>query len=445
MIHTPINKEIVDKKLEICGIKNMADATIRDIVRVVNLIQEESGERYIRMEMGVPGLKPAKVGIEAEKKALDDGAASAYPMLEGVKALKEEGSGFVKNFMNIAINPEGIIPTVGSMQGGYASFMAIGACDSKKDTILFIDPGFPVQKTQLEVIGQKYESFDVYNYRGEKLRDKLEEFLSKGNISGVIYSNPNNPAWICFNEEELRIIGELANKYDVIVMEDLAYFAMDFRSDLGKPGVAPYQPSVANYTDNYVLMISSSKAFSYAGQRIGLLCISDKLYHRKYPNLKKRFGAEEFGYTVVYRIIYTLSSGTSHSAQYALCAMLKAANDGSFDFIKDVKEYGERAQIMKKLFKENGFELVYDTDVNQPLADGFYFTISYPGLSGAELNKELLYYGISAICLNETGSLKEGLRACVSQISSDQFGDLEHRLKEFAKHHQLESNLSFNA
>ncbi|WP_289529623.1 pyridoxal phosphate-dependent aminotransferase [Labilibaculum sp. K2S] len=434
---TPINSQIVDQKLALCEIHKMEDATIRDVVRVVNMIEEESGEKFIRMEMGVPGLKPAKVGIEAEKQALEDGVASAYPMLEGVRALKEEASKFVKNFMNVDIAPEGIVPTVGSMQGGYAAFMAIGNCDAKKDTILFIDPGFPVQKTQLEVMNQKYESFDVFNYRGDKLKAKLEEFLVKGNIAGIIYSNPNNPAWICFNEDELKIIGELANKYDTIVMEDLAYFAMDFRTDLSQPGVAPYQPSVANYTDNYVLMISSSKAFSYAGQRIGLLCISNKLFHKRFEHLKSRFGADEFGYTLIYRIIYTLSSGTSHSAQYALRAMLKAANEGEFNFIEEVKEYGERAKIMKKLFLENGFELVYESDIDLPLADGFYFTVTYPGLTGSDLNKKLLYYGISAICLNETGSLKEGLRACVSQVSRKQFNVLEFRLKEFHKHHQV--------
>ncbi len=434
---TPINPEIVDAKLATCEIKKMEDASIRDVVRVVNMIEEESGEKYIRMEMGIPGLKPAKVGIEAEKKALEDGAASAYPMLEGIKPLKEEGSKFIKNFMNIDLSAEGIIPTVGSMQGGYAAFMAVGNCTPEKDTVLFVDPGFPVQKTQLEVMNQKYESFDVFNYRGDKLKDKLESFLAKGNIAGIIYSNPNNPAWICFNEEELKTIGELANKYDVIVMEDLAYFAMDFRSDLSQPGVGPYQPSVANYTDNYILMISSSKAFSYAGQRIGLLCISDKLFHRRYENLKPRFGADEFGYTMIYRIIYTLSSGTSHSAQYGLAAMLKSANEGNFNFVEDVKEYGERAKIMKKLFLDNGFELVYGEDVNLPLADGFYFTISYPGMTGPDLNKKLLYYGISAICLNETGSLKEGLRACVSQVGRERFEDLEYRLKEFHKHNQV--------
>lgn len=438
MESTPISRKIVDQKLNLCEIDDMANATIRDVVRVVNLIEEESGEKFIRMEMGVPGLQPAKVGIEAEKEALENGVASAYPMLEGIKPLKNEASKFIKNFMNVDLKPEGIVPTVGSMQGGYAAFMAIAACNKKKDTILFIDPGFPVQKTQLDVLGQKYLSFDVYNYRGEKLKAKLNEFLAKGNIAGIIYSNPNNPAWICLNEDELQIIGDLANKYDAIVIEDLAYFAMDFRSDLSQPGVAPFQPTIANYTNNYVLMISSSKVFSYAGQRIGLLCISDELYKRRFEDLKIRFGSEEFGYTIIYRIIYALSSGTSHSAQYALHAMIKAANEGSFNFIKDVKEYGERAKIMKQMFLDNGFELVYDTDVDKPLADGFYFTISYPGMLGSVLNKELIYYGISTICLNETGSLKEGLRACVSQISRDQLPVLEFRLKQFIKHHQLE-------
>ncbi len=433
MNNTPINKEIVDSKLQLCEITNLAETSIRDVVRVVNMIEEESGEKFVRMEMGIPSLKPAQVGVDAEKAALDNGVAATYPMLEGVKELKNEGSRFIKSFMDIDLKPEGVIPTVGSMQGGFAAFMTIAACDKNKDTILFIDPGFPVQKTQLDVLGQKYLSFDVYDYRGEKLRTKLESILQQGNIAGIIYSNPNNPAWICLNDDELRIIGELSKKYDVTIIEDLAYFAMDFRSNLGVPNVAPFQPTVAKYTDNYVLMISSSKVFSYAGQRIGLLCVSDGLFHRKFANLKQRFGGEEFGYTIVYRIIYTLSSGVSHSAQYALSAMLKAANDGEFDFVSYVKEYGERAEIMKKLFTDNGFNIVYDKDMEEPLANGFYFTIGFPGMTGAELAKTLFYYGISAICLNETGSQKEGLRACVAQVRRNQFEDLEKRLKAFSR------------
>ena len=186
-------------------------------------------------------------------------------------------------------------------------------------------------------MGYRYESFDVYEYRGEKLRDILEQYLSKGNIAAMIYSNPNNPAWFCLTEEELKIIGDMANKYDTIVIEDLAYFAMDFRKPLGKPFEAPFQATVARYTDNYILQISGSKAFSYAGQRIGVTAISDKLYHQAYPGLTQRYGGGTFGTVYIHRVLYALSSGTSHSAQFALAAMFKAAADGTFDFISEEK------------------------------------------------------------------------------------------------------------
>ncbi len=434
---TPIDAGVVKKKIDASGLEKVGLGAIRELVKLVNEIEKESGEKYIRMEMGVPGLPPSQIGIEGEIEALRKGVASKYPMIEGVDILKTEISRFVKNFMNIDVDSKNCIPTVGSMQGGMASFMVSCRRDVTKDTTLFIDPGFPVQKQQHKVLGLKFETFDVYNYRGEKLRAKLESYLSKGNISTILYSNPNNPSWICFTDAELQIIGELATKYDVIVMEDLAYFAMDFRKDMSKPGVPPYQPTVANYTPNYILLISSSKSFSYAGQRVGMLVISDHLFDRKFPDLKRFFKTDGFGYSMIYGAVYSLSSGTSHSAQYGLAAMLKAANNGEFNFVEIVKEYGERAKIMKKMFTENGFKIVYDMDEDQPLADGFYFTFSYPGMEGVDLLEKLLYYGISAIALATTGSERtEGLRACVSQIQRTQLPILEERLRIFNQHHK---------
>ena len=431
MNQSPFSKKLIDEKIKELRIADTGKASIREIVALVNLVEEATDEKFIRMEMGVPGLPPAQIGIEAEIDALKRGVASIYPMVDGIKPLKSEGAKFVQNFLNISVSPAGCIPTGGAIQGTFAAFMATANAVKEKDTTLFIDPGFPVQKQQMMVLGQKYETFDVFNYRGEKLREKLESFLSKGNICSIVYSNPNNPTWICFTEEELKIIGETARKYDVIVMEDLAYFGMDFRQDLSQPGKPPYQPTVANYTDNYILFISSSKIFSYAGQPIGLMVISDPLFNRDYPDLMERFKDTNFGSTITLRLLYSLSSGTSHSAQWALTEMLKAANEGRFNFVKEVKEYGEKARMMKKIFLENGFNIVYETDIDRPIADGFYFTISYPGMTGNELVANLLYYGISAIALDNTGSHEQGIRACVSFVKREQFADLEKRLQLF--------------
>jgi len=439
MKETPINYDIVTQKINESPIESVGKASIRDIKKLVDQIEEATGEKYIRMEMGIPGLPPAQIGIEAEKKALDSGVAAIYPDIFGIAPLKKEISRFVKLFLNIDVSPDGCIPTVGSMQGGFASFMTVNRMNEKKDTTLFIDPGFPVHKLQHRVLGIKYETFDVYDYRGDKLRDKLESFLSKGNISSILYSNPNNPSWICFTDKELRIIGDLATKYDVIVMEDLAYFAMDFRKDYSIPGEPPFQPSVSQYTDNYILFISSSKVFSYAGQRIGMMVISDKLYNRRFPDLKRFYTYDQFGYSMVFGSLYALSSGTAHTPQYGLAAILKAVNDGEYNFIEIVKEYGEKAAIMKKFFLDNGFHIVYDKDEDVPIADGFYFTFAYPGFSGEDLLNELIYYGISAISLAITGSKRlEGIRACVSLVKRDQFPDLEYRLTKFQQDHPVE-------
>lgn len=434
--NTPIDFKIVAQKVKDSKLDSPGRASIREVKKLIDEIENATGEKFVRMEMGVPGLPPTKIGVEAEIEALKKGVAAIYPDIYGIQPLKVETSKFVKLFMDIDVSPEGCIPTCGSMMGSFAAFMTINRLNPEKDTSLLIDPGFPVHRQQLKVLGQKVESFDVYNYRGEKLLEKLESILSKGNISCVLYSNPNNPSWICFTEKELKIIGDMCNKYDVIAIEDLAYFAMDFRRDMSKPGVPPYQPTVAKYTENYILTISSSKAFSYAGQRIGMMIIADELYERNYPNLKKYYTKEQFGHSMIYGSVYALSAGISHSAQYALAAIFKAANEGKLNFVEEVKEYGEKAHIMKKIFTDNGFNIVYDKDEDEPIADGFYFTFSYPGYTGEELLNELLYYGVSAISLAITGSERlEGIRACVSLVRRDQFGDLEFRLKKFNEDH----------
>lgn len=436
----PISAALISTIANSIGIPSPGFSSIREISHLVTKIEEKTGIKFVRMEMGVPGLPAPSIGVDAEIAALKNGVASLYPNIAGIEPLKTETSRFIKLFLNVDISPEGCIPTVGSMMGGMVSFLVANRNDRTKEGTLFIDPGFPVQKQQVKMLGHDYHSFDVYNFRGKKLKDKLESYLKTGKISSLLFSNPNNPTWICLTEEELSIIGELAIKYDVIVIEDLAYFGMDFRKDYSKPGVPPFQPTIAHYTDEYVLLISSSKIFSYAGQRIGMMAISDKLFNRSYPDLLRYYSSDKFGYSAIFGALYALSAGVTHSTQYGFAALLKAVNDGIYKYRDDILDYGEKAAIMKKVFILNNFKIVYDMDLDEPVADGFYFTISYPGMAGSELIEELLRYGVSAISLECTGSDRhEGLRACVSMVRREQLPDLETRLSRFSADHPVKN------
>ena len=429
-----LEKKVLDEALAEMGIEDVSRTTIRQCSMLGSMLEERAGEKFSHLEFGVPGIPACPIGIEAQKKALDNGIPSIYPSVQGLPELKKNAARFVKAFIDVDIDPKGIVPTVGSMQGSMTSILECSQLDPRKDTILYICPGFSAHGRQPDILGIKNLTFDIYEYRAEKLREKLESYFKEGNIAAILYSNPNNPAWICLTEEELKIIGDLANKYDVIVLEDMAYLCMDFRKDMSVPFQPPFQSTVARYTDNYVLLISGSKIFSYAGERIAIVCISDKLYHREYPALKKKWGMGKFGDNFILNYLYVNTSGASHSAQHALSAMFEAAVDGRYNFVKELRDYGFRAHRSREIFDRNGFHLVYDKDMEQTISDGFFYTVEYKDLSNKALLEALLRCGIIAIPLNTTGSGQCGIRVCVSRLLSDEdFDLLDKHLKLFVK------------
>lgn len=442
-MQVPLDKHIVDSICRQFGLRNfneLGTASIRQLAGVVRNIEQATGLEYVNMALGEPGLPAEKIGIEAEHQALLNGCASHYPNIIGIPEVKKWGSEFVRAFINIPRPPECILPTVGSMQAAFALNMLLTRLNPEKDTILFLDPCFPVQKMQCNVIGSRIEAFDIADFRGDKLREELERHLQSGRIAGILFSNPNNPTWACLTDEELRTIGELATEYDAIVLEDLAYLNMDFRDpNRGNPYSEPYQPSVGQYTHNCIQLISCSKIFSYAGQRAAFVAIDPVLAKRVYPALGKRLHNNgELLQSFAYFFLYALSSGVCHSVQYGMAAMLQAACEGKLRFVDNTREYARRAKKIKEILVRNGFHIVYDKDANgQEVGDGFFFTFGYKDWSGKKLVNKLIYYGVSAISLESTGAQREGMRGCASTIREDQYEVLDERLRKFNEDYSL--------
>ena len=187
MKNTPIERKLIDETIADFHITDFAKATIREVKAIASNAEAASGVEFIKMEMGVPGLPPSAVGVKSRWRHYRMELPAYIRILTDFPALKKEAAFYQSLYQTARLSSEGCVPVTGSMQGTFASFLTCSQCDEKKDTILFIDPGFPVQKQQLVVMGQKYETFDVYDYRGDKLKAKLESYLSKGNISAIIY------------------------------------------------------------------------------------------------------------------------------------------------------------------------------------------------------------------------------------------------------------------
>ncbi|KAA6316906.1 Glutamate-pyruvate aminotransferase AlaC, partial [termite gut metagenome] len=108
--NVPISRELVDKTIQEYHITDFSKATIREVKAITTIVETISGVEFIKMEMGVPGIPPSNVGVDAEIEALRNGIAGIYPDINGLPELKEEAARFVKAFINIDIRPEGCVP-----------------------------------------------------------------------------------------------------------------------------------------------------------------------------------------------------------------------------------------------------------------------------------------------------------------------------------------------
>ena len=167
MGHQVFSEELVASVVKELQIADLAHATIGEVLLVASRLEQQTGIPFIRMDQGSPGLPANRVGVEAEKAALDRGVGAQYPAADGIPELKREASRFVKAFVDIDISPRACIPTTGSVAASFGAFVITTQCVPGKDKVLFIDPGFPIQKSQLRIIGAKWEQLSGRGVEGE--------------------------------------------------------------------------------------------------------------------------------------------------------------------------------------------------------------------------------------------------------------------------------------
>lgn len=432
-----VSEELMAEACRLNDISRPGAATIMECSKLSACLEKQTGIPFIHLELGSPGFAPNRIGVEAEKAALDAGVGSKYSPADGLPVLKEASSKFVKAFLGLDIDPACHIPTTGSMLGAFSALRIASQCVPGRRKILVLEPSFSANKKQMAILEIPWKGVEVAELRGPHFRERLREAMSDDDYAAIIYSNPNNPSWMCLSEEELQSIAAVSRETGAIVIEDMAYFCMDMRgAEYGTPGREPYPPTIARYTGRFILLISASKIFSYAGQRIAVLCVGPALFNEHFDALARRYGDSGlFGHTLAGSILDMITSGCTASTQWGLAAMMEKSCDGSLDFVKDISEYGVRAARMKTIFLQNGFSLSYERDARGTIGDGFFFTISYPGMDSGTLVEELLAYGVSTVSLDKMGSKRHGVRICSSRIQEDQFALLAQRMAEFAADH----------
>ncbi len=403
---------------------------------------------YVNAAIGVPGLEAPEEAIKAQQEALPK-VHPHYPPFEGRLELKEETTRFLKLFFNLdqkELDPYQCVPTVGGMQACYFAILFSGLLGknelNEKKRIVFIDPGFPVNKMQCDFNEVPFTSIDIgADYESRGWLDKLENECNKGDVIGVLYSNPNNPTGSVLDDNELLTISEICKKNNIIAIEDIAYALMDYTKDYTVPGKEPFIPTIAKFMEDkgkYMMLLSMSKLFSYAGEGIGVVKISDELYNTSIENIGlptiQQTGVKRFGGLFPLGI-YANTARAPSSAQVAATKMLKMANDGElkeyFAWVRS--EYGYRIKHSLNLFEKNGFGLAYEIPRSEEgVGAALYISLEHSDYNhGGILLKDLLCFGIGVSPIYTCGGKKSAIRFSVSAVDKEKLILLEERLDKF--------------
>lgn len=207
----------------------------------------------------------------------------------------------------------------------------------------------------------------------------LETHLPKAILAAMIYSNPNNP-FICLTDEELKIIGEMATVNTTWSVRGPRLFCHGFRKDLGCPFEPPYQASVSVIpiiiSCRYPVPKRSAMPDSVsAWQRSPV-----KLYLSLLSGIDSALWRRYVRYGIISTVSYIAQPSEPATGPIRLSRPWnKAAADGTFDFVSQVKGIRTSSGETLKIFYGSVFPHRFMITIwTNPIADGFYFTIGYP-------------------------------------------------------------------
>jgi aspartate/methionine/tyrosine aminotransferase len=408
------------------------DFGIEEYLATVNDIERRTGIEFVRLDFGIPGLTPLPACVSGHTAPLQSGCIpQQYPPAAGVERLRAECASFVSWRIGIDCPAGNVFVTCGGTQALYVAQTIAAHLTPGRRAAVLLTPTYPPMFAQARLLGLEVRSVELDQLHGAQLCAAIEEQFKAGDVACLCWASPNNPTWSARTSAELKAIAALCARYDVIPIEDLTYLGMTGRSG----GKADYFPSIARYADRSFIVLSASKMLSYAGERVGFLIGGQALLASQSSALAAASGLPSVARTCS-SMIFNLTGGAPHSAQHGVALALEAINQGKVDLEQLLSVYAQRARRLKQILSDNGFYLVYADEAQRAgdgfAGDGFYVCFGYPGMSGADLLRRLLVYGVTVLPLRLFGSTRiDAVRACVGRLDEQAMALLVKRLDGF--------------
>ena len=228
---------------------------------------EAKGRDIIHLEVGEPDFATPENVVNAAIEALHKGATKYTPSA-GIPELRAAIAKRVSETRGIHVNPDQVVVTPGAKP---IMFFLILALVETGDEVVTPNPGFPIYESMVRFTGgipRFYRLREENNFRFDP--DEFRTLVNE-KTKLIILNSPQNPTGGVLEEADLKVIAELATKYDIPVLADEIYWQIlydgEYKSIASLPGMQ----------ERTIILDGFSKSYAMTGWRLGFGVMNETL------------------------------------------------------------------------------------------------------------------------------------------------------------------------
>ena len=225
----------------------------------------------INLAQGYPDFDPPKAITDrlAQVSAI---GPHQYPITMGAPNFRQALAKKCGHFMGLNLDPEtNMVITIGSTE---ATVDTIFALTNPGDKIIMFSPYFENYRAQAIMADCEPIFVPLVPPTFHFDPNVLEDAFKQG-AKAILICNPSNPSGKVFTEEELKLIGDMAIRYDTYVIMDEVYEHIVYA-----PHKHVYMSTLPGMWERTVSCSSLSKTYSITGWRLGYAIAPQHLMDR---------------------------------------------------------------------------------------------------------------------------------------------------------------------
>lgn len=206
--------------------------------------------------------------VKAAAIAAIEAGHNQYPPGKGIPELLAGVAKHQQRFYDLKFDPDSeILITAGATEAITASIIAL--CEPGDEVVVF-EPYYDSYVAAIAMAGatRKVVSLrpPLWNFDPDELRDAIS-----GKTRLILLNSPHNPTGKVFSSNELRLIADVAQEFDLYVITDEVYEHIVFEGEHLPLATLP------GMRERTITISSAGKTFSFTGWKIGWIVAPQEL------------------------------------------------------------------------------------------------------------------------------------------------------------------------